>query len=519
MRRIYIVTLIGALALAGITPTAARAEGRLAVIVGSDDGVGGDARLRHTRSDIDRVAETLIELGGFAADDVIRVPDADAPRVLEALDAAQRRRPDLFVFYYSGHADIGALRLGETRLPVELLLRRIASTPARLRIAVLDACQSGAAARPRTKGVSPGPPFEVRVEPDMAAGQVVIASSAADEVSFESDTHGGSVFTLHWTTGLRGAADDDGDGRVTLTEAWRYAHDRTVGETLLARDGPQRPTFRLDIAGRRDPVLTTLDAASTVTLRAEREAHYLVFDGAEQRLVADVGLVRGEQRRLALTPGTYTVKRRTADALYVARVRLGAGEQRRLYDHRMPAVPLVELAPKSAWGTRWISATVGQYMTPLADSGHLRGALGLEWEGHRWLVETTLGVSSGPQTPVTVPSRLTVATLSGAASLSWRPGQVTVRAGAVGGLALLVQAPDGLDTRVVPGALAGGRLRLDIPLSGALGITARGDVLAFATRAASSSDDGPPLKWWAQGSNGLAVMPWLAYGVGLRFGW
>lgn len=54
-------------------------------------------------------------------------------------------------------------------------------------------------------------------------GRVYITSSAAGERAQESDEIQGSVFTHYLLAGLRGAADDSGDRRVSLEEAYRFA--------------------------------------------------------------------------------------------------------------------------------------------------------------------------------------------------------------------------------------------------------------------------------------------------------
>lgn len=490
----------------------AAAERRVALLVGSDAGLDADRPLRHTGADVQRMRAALVELGRFADADVYAVTEADAGQVLAALDALSARPADVFVFYYSGHADAGALRLGQTRLPLDLLLQRLERLPTRLRITVLDACQSGSAARPRSKGVAPGRPFEVGLTPDGAAGQVLIASSAADEASFESDEHHGAVFTLHWTTGLRGAADVDGDGQVRLSEAYRYAYDRTVGATLLADAGPQHPTFDLELAGRHDPPLTFVDGGSGLLLRADGDARYLVLDGREQQLLAELSLVEGDRRRVALPPGPYVVKRRSPDALHVARVELAPGRAQRLYDHQMRAVPLVRLAPKGALGDRWVALALGQYASPVG--GSMQGTFGLEWEGDRWLLDADLLLSTGTQVHRGLESRLTLAGPTAAALFSWRPGEAALRIGPVAGALAMLQRAGSDPERVVAAGLLGGRLRFDLPLVAGLGLTLGADAAVLLARIEPTDT-----AFVAALPADLGVMPWLSYAVGLRVAW
>jgi hypothetical protein len=70
--------------------------------------------------------------------------------------ARQGERTALFV-YYSGHAKEGALRLGNSRLPIEQLKQRLAAeNPIDVRVGIFDACRSGVVNR--TKGARKGPP-------------------------------------------------------------------------------------------------------------------------------------------------------------------------------------------------------------------------------------------------------------------------------------------------------------------------------------------------------------------------
>src|SRR5439155_13901499 len=94
-------------------------------------------------------------------------------------------------------------------------------------------------------------------------GIAVMASSTAQELSQESDELKGSYFTHHLITALRGAADSDGDGRVSLDEAYRYAYRRTLASTATTQVGSQHVTLETDLAGQGEvPVTYPADAKS-----------------------------------------------------------------------------------------------------------------------------------------------------------------------------------------------------------------------------------------------------------------
>ena len=193
----------------------ARAANRTALLIGNDHGLPGEVPLRHTSDDVRRLAGVLRELGQFAPQDIHTVLDASARTALQTLfDLKRQREPGLLLVYYSGHANAEALHMNGTRLPLDTLLEALRPVDGGLQVLLLDACQSGAASR--NKGLTQGPAFDVRLAEALPEGHIVITSSAADEQSYESDAHRGALFTTHWIAALRGAADSNGDGRVTV---------------------------------------------------------------------------------------------------------------------------------------------------------------------------------------------------------------------------------------------------------------------------------------------------------------
>ena len=503
---------IGVLLAATVVPRAALAERRRALIVANDVGLEDEVPLRHTGSDALRMAAVLRELGGFAHEDVQLLRGGDAGAVLAALErAAADSEPDsLFYFYFSGHADSGALHLGGTVLPVETLLARLEKIPAGLRIGVLDACQSGSATR--AKGASSGPAFDVQIGPGSSEGQVLISSSAADEQSFESDRSGGAVFTLHWTAGLRGAADRNEDGQVTLGEAYGYAYSQTIRATLLSKGGPQHPSFRWELSGRRDPVLTRLEGGAGLTVVADSEGDLLVFDGEERELIVELPLRPSRPTRLSLRPGPYVLRKRGPSSLRTARISLEHGDDRVLPEYRMESVPLVKLANKGALGERWVTAGFGQYAAAMGVSGLPQFQLGMEWEGPRWLWGASVVGSSGTQMANGLAVRQAFVAPLVSALFSGRAGPVTGRVGPAMGAVVIDQEVPGDPRRWAIGGLVGLRLRADLALRSDLGVFAAGDLMGLVIRTEDRPNAG-------LGGEGAALMPWVSYHAGVRLNW
>jgi hypothetical protein len=316
-----------ALALAASAPAFADTQ-RFALIVAHHDGGPGLPRLRYAARDGGRLADVLTELGGFSRADILSVIDGDAGTILDTLDEVERRIADakrggtevVFLFYYSGHAANGALRLGKTVLDMSAIRKKLEASSADVRLAFIDSC--GAGAMTREKGGSLAPPFVVAVDEGLSArGQVIITSSSADEVSQESDDIQGSFFTHYLASGLRGDADRNSDGRVTLDEAYGYAYGRTVAATAVTRAGAQHPTYAYDLRGAGDVTLTEPGGAPVVLdFPPVLEGRYFVVDLERQLFVAEVEKNAGARSRIALPTGQYAIKKRLDSHLLMQRL-------------------------------------------------------------------------------------------------------------------------------------------------------------------------------------------------------
>lgn len=475
---------------------------RVAVLVGNDVGLPGEQALRFTGADARRLGAVLQELGGFEPANVHVLENRSAAEILDQVEAlAAGPQVSVFVFYFSGHADAAALHPAGTILPIDLLASRLRRVPADLRLQLLDACQSGAAAR--AKGSRPASPFSVRVEEDgSSAGDILVSSSAADEQSFESE-HGG-LFTLSWTAGLRGAADANADGQVTLSEVYAYAYAQTLRSTLGAPTGPQHATFRYALEGHRDPVLTRLSGGGLLTLRPQGAGTWVIFDGTERSVVAELPARSDEPRRIALPPGEYVVRLRTVKSLRVARVALAREDDRVLAEHQMQEVPLVRLARKGSIGDRFLTVGLGAYASGLGPQGHLLGALGLEWEGDRWTPALELAVSAGTEKHRGLETQDLLVQPSAALLYSARFGTGALRVGPVVGVPFLQQDAVGHPAWSSLGLSLGVRARGDAQITQSVGLYLLVDVRALAVRLSAG-----------EGSK-LGVEPMMTAAAGLR---
>jgi hypothetical protein len=307
----------------------ALAEQRHALVIGSNPGWSQDRPLRYADNDAERVRDVLVALGGFPADRVNLMRDPSTADVRGALRrladvARDSTGEDTLVFvYYSGHADDKHLHLRGDPMSHRELQDSLRSLPATIKLGIIDACKSGSVTR---KGGSQADEFVVDVVHPKLSGMVLLSSSGADELSQESRSLQGSVFTHHLVSGLRGAADEDNDQQVSITEAYHYAYSRTRAATASS-SVRQRPAFRYELSGQGELMLTKLKANKNIAVVVPKgpAQKYVVLDAHEWRLIAETTSEKAREITLALAPGTYRVKRVLDDRLQVASMVVAAG--------------------------------------------------------------------------------------------------------------------------------------------------------------------------------------------------
>ena len=236
---------------------------RKAFIVATDE--YDDSRLKRLRApvkDAEALKEVLsdTDLGAF---DVHVMHNQMHYEVAEMIEGAlaDSLADDTIVLHFSCHGlknDAGRLflaardtklnRLSSTSISSAWLADLMQDSRARRVALFLDCCFAGAFAR----GVVHRGGEAVHVEEQFAAidaedygrGRAVITASAAMEYAIEGDKvkgsglPGTSVFTSALVSGIQGAADADGDGRLELGELYRYVYS-----TVRSSSASQAPTI------------------------------------------------------------------------------------------------------------------------------------------------------------------------------------------------------------------------------------------------------------------------------------
>lgn len=321
-------------------PNEPRRVRRFALITAANDGGADRVALRYARSDAESFARVLRQLGGVAPQDELQVLEPTRAELGAALDELRDRvavaqkadeRVEVLL-YYSGHSDGDGLLLGEERFSYRDLQLQLAKVPADVRIAVLDSCASGAMTR--TKGGTRRAPFVVDAS-NRVRGSAILTSSSEDEAAQESDQLGGSFFTHYLVSGLRGAGDVTGDGRVTLTEAYQFAFHETLRRTEATLGGPQHPAYSFRLSGSGDIVMTDLRTTGAgLQLEEPLYGHLFVRDD-QGHLAVELRKPAGRRVRLGLEPGPYEVTLLQDGVHYRGQLRLDEGRDHTLQPARL----------------------------------------------------------------------------------------------------------------------------------------------------------------------------------------
>ncbi|MBN1604586.1 MAG: caspase family protein [Chitinispirillaceae bacterium] len=311
---------------------------RYALLIGRNDGGESVEILKYAQKDAQQLADLLRESGGFRPDDieVLISPDstqiADALKRMRALTAGSANDNDnLFLLYYSGHADAGGLLLGKERFAFDKIYETFSKITAGVRIGIFDACYSGVVTAFKG-GAGAEPLFFER--PRSVKGQVIIASSAAYERAQESSSLKSSVFTFHLCNGLRGSADISGDKKITLNEAYQYAYRKTIETSALTSGEIQHPVYKFNIQGQGDIILTSFtDKSAGLLFDKNSVGKYLILSESYLDVFADFYKEKGREHFIVLNTGKYTVIRAFENEVGTYSLTLNRTKTRKIRDN------------------------------------------------------------------------------------------------------------------------------------------------------------------------------------------
>lgn len=373
---------------------------RILLAIGQNVGGASDEALRYAERDAERFADVFTTLGEVAPERAYIVRGATSDDVRSVIAEIRGRAIELhdviLLVYVSSHADGDGFRLADGHLPFAELRALLGSVPARLRMVVTDACTSGAMIRKR--GGKSVKPFALDIdEGQRIEGEVYITSTGPNESAQEWDALGGGLFTHHLLSGLRGAADRDGDGRVSLFEAHSYVYERTLSASVEARAGLQHPSHDIDLHGKGDVMLTrTTTLGSGLLFTSGSAGRYIVTTALGGDLVAEINKTEARAVRLALPAGRYLIRKPEGAFVRVGEAVVLPNMLASVRDQDMEQVPYTEVARRGPGLPRLWSLELGlQLSTGVIRGAGLTPALAAMAVRELGALELALGVSAG----------------------------------------------------------------------------------------------------------------------------
>ncbi len=474
---LYLVMLCQLVAFSATAGTA-----KFAIVLGNNLGHAPVQKLDYAEQDARRIYSVLTELGGFSPKNATLLIGADAATVWKTIHQMEKRilahkretgNSTLLVFFYSGHAEGDVLELGRSSLRYDKLLSFLKDSFADVRLAFLDSCQSGGLIS--KKGGLRGPGFDIQVTDEITSkGYAIITSSAQNELSQESAEIRGAFFTNYLVSALRGAGDASGDGRVTLSEAYKYAYAHTLARTSATIGGTQHPMYEFELHGRGEITLTNTDrTGSTLGVSIEEQGRLVLLDDIGDVIVAETEISPGVTTIVAVRPGTYrayllagdnAVRIAVADVKQGQRTVLGRDDfettqlETTLAKGGMFRYPAADFTHRVGVGGLWRMWPLEGAASSYGATVHYRFEFPKGWEPSLRLSWTTLkdvGVSTGYND------------LSGFLGMGyvWHPPFVDIRAGLSGGYEYLFQDKRNGRSRHTSGFSYQVMLGLEIPIS------------------------------------------------------
>lgn len=188
-------------------------------------------------------------VGGYK---VQTLEDVDSTKACAELEDFLRDRSEneTCIVYFSGHGFIDAKsslylcttnasfkRPRSSTIPADFISRLIDDCQSKRVVLMLDCCYAGNYDGSAKSGDVIQPQFS-----GTGLGRVVLTAGAENQLAWDNGERG-SIFSRHIAEGIRsGAADTDGDGRITVQELYDYVYRKVVSERPGQRPG--KNTYR-----------------------------------------------------------------------------------------------------------------------------------------------------------------------------------------------------------------------------------------------------------------------------------
>jgi uncharacterized caspase-like protein len=236
--------------------------------------------LRYTVADADSLYQILVGPGGFRKEHVLLITDKTEKTptlrnikwALGTFLARSAKKDDTVLIFFAGHgapeidqrgverdglakylipSDADPDDLYSTALPMDEMQTIFGRVEAERMVVFLDACYSGAAggrtfSSKKTRAANLDDQFLERLT--RSKGRAIITASRPSEVSIELPELGHGIFTYYLVQGLKGAADLNKDGIVTVQELYEYV-EQQVSAKSRSVGGNQHPVMKGEMEG------------------------------------------------------------------------------------------------------------------------------------------------------------------------------------------------------------------------------------------------------------------------------
>jgi uncharacterized caspase-like protein len=236
--------------------------------------------LRYTVADADALHQILVGPGGFRKEHVLLITDKTEKTptlrnikwALGTFLARSAKKDDTVLIFFAGHgapeidqrgverdglakylipSDADPDDLYSTALPMDEMQTIFGRVEAERMVVFLDACYSGAAggrtfSSKKTRASNLDDQFLERLT--RSKGRAIITASRTSEVSIELPELGHGIFTYYLVQGLKGAADLNKDGIITVQELYEYV-EQQVSVKSRSVGGNQHPVMKGEMEG------------------------------------------------------------------------------------------------------------------------------------------------------------------------------------------------------------------------------------------------------------------------------
>ncbi|NEO32713.1 MAG: SUMF1/EgtB/PvdO family nonheme iron enzyme [Symploca sp. SIO3C6] len=268
---------------------------KVALLVGVSEYQSGLQALPSAAQDVVAMQRILEhpEMGGFKEVKILTNPLTKELEIAIYDLFAERHSEDVILFYFSGHGvkdehrnlylttpetrkSSKGIVVTPTAVTASYLQTQMSRSLCQRQVIILDCCYSGAIA----KGLTAKDEGEIDIKAELGGkGRAILTSSTSVQSSFQQD-QGLSIYTQYLVEGIEtGAADRDGDGRISADELHQYASGKVLeaSPAMTPQFYPVEGGYRIYLARapQNDPKLEYRKAVEEVVSEDREDIDFI----------------------------------------------------------------------------------------------------------------------------------------------------------------------------------------------------------------------------------------------------